>query len=194
MGDIRNEPSMEEILASIKRIIAEDGAIAPSVPRPRRSAALASVPRESQEVHMSQPAARPIVETTDDEEVLELTQTMDPVAEAEPEQVAPKAAKEEETALMPPAQPVAQDNRPASAPVAVDAKLVSESALTASRSALASLSALIVKPETNGDNTLDGLVRELLRPMLKEWLDARLPELVEQIVEKEVARITGRAF
>lgn len=189
MGDIRNEPSMEEILASIKRIIAEDGAVAPSVPRPRRSASLASVPRESQEAEMPQPAARPLVETADEEEILELTETMDPVAQAEPEQV----VIEEETAPMSPAQPVAQDNRPVSAP-AVDAKLVSESALNASRSALASLSALIVKPEANGDNTLDGLVRELLRPMLKEWLDARLPELVETIVEKEVARITGRAF
>ena len=44
------------------------------------------------------------------------------------------------------------------------------------------------------DNTLDGLVRELLRPMLKEWLDARLPELVETLVAREIARITGKAL
>ena len=115
---------------------------------------------------MQQPAASPRVEPADGEEVLELTQSMDPVAE----------------------------ERPAEPASAVDPRLVSESAASASRHALAALSAIIVKPESNGDNTLDGLVRELLRPMLKEWLDARLPELVEELVEKEIARITGRAF
>ena len=43
-----------------------------------------------------------------------------------------------------------------------------------------------------GENTLDGVVREMLRPMLKEWLDANLPDLVERVVAREVARIIGR--
>ncbi|MET0238935.1 MAG: DUF2497 domain-containing protein, partial [Sphingobium sp.] len=41
-------------------------------------------------------------------------------------------------------------------------------------------------------NTLEGLVREMLRPMLKEWLDTRLPEMVEGLVKKEIDRIVGR--
>ncbi len=169
MGDIRNEPSMEEILASIKRIIAEDGAVAPSPPRTRRASAPANVSFEPQEAAVPQPATKPTVEADDNEEVLELTQSMDPAA--------------------------AQPEKPASPPEpALDARLVSDSVETASRHALAALSALVVKPQGNGDNTLDGLVREMLRPMLKEWLDSRLPELVEALVEKEIARITGRAF
>jgi hypothetical protein len=41
------------------------------------------------------------------------------------------------------------------------------------------------------DNTLEGLVRELLRPMLREWLDAKLPDIVEAMVAREIERITG---
>ena len=166
MGDIRNEPSMEEILASIKRIIAEDGATTMPAVRGRRAANPAYVPPEPQEVAMPQPVAQPIVEPTDDEEVLELTQSIEPTSER---------ASEEPASPIPP-------------------RIVSENAAVASRQALAALSALVVKPEQNGDNTLDGLVREMLRPMLKEWLDSRLPALVESLVEKEIARITGRAL
>jgi len=72
-------------------------------------------------------------------------------------------------------------------------RIVSEDAVAASRSSLAALSALVVKPEPSVDpRTLEGLVTEMLRPMLKEWLDANLPDLVEKAVSREVARITGR--
>lgn len=148
MGDIANEPSMEEILSSIKRIIAEEGEGAVSA-RTRSAARKAK----------AAPAT-----AADEEEVLELT---DAVAE-------------------PPAQPVA-------AAPAKPQSLVSDDAALASREKLASLSALIVKPEA-GDNTLEGLVREMLRPMLKEWLDGNLPAIVERIVAKEVARITDRSI
>ncbi len=59
---------------------------------------------------------------------------------------------------------------------------------------LDALSSLLVKPAEPeaADNTLEGLVREMLRPMMKEWLDANLPRLVEGMVAKEIARITGR--
>ena len=51
---------------------------------------------------------------------------------------------------------------------------------------------MLIAPQDGGDNTLEGLVRSLLKPMLKEWLDARLPILVEEMVAKEIARITAR--
>ncbi len=44
-----------------------------------------------------------------------------------------------------------------------------------------------------GGGTMDDLVRELLRPMLKEWLDARLPGLVEAVVREEIERIVRRS-
>lgn len=175
MGDVRNEPSMEDILASIKRIIAEDSATAPVAPRVRKGSAAVPPPFEPQEAAVPQPAGKPSVQARDEaeEEVLELTESIE---------TAPAADE--------PRPPVSE--APAAPPV--DPRLVSESAASASRQALAALSAMIVKPEANVDNTLEGLVREMLRPMLKEWLDAQLPHLVEELVQKEIARITGRAL
>jgi cell pole-organizing protein PopZ len=158
MGDISSEPTMEDILSSIKKIISEDSAKVLAVPRTRRSAA-----REEAEIR---PLADPQTSAaTDEEDVLELTETS-------PE---PEAAAE------------------ASAPAASFA-LVSPNAETASRSALDALSALVVRPEVHGTDTLEGVVREMLRPMLREWLDANLPELVENLVSKEIARITGKSL
>jgi uncharacterized protein len=44
----------------------------------------------------------------------------------------------------------------------------------------------------SGETSLEGLTRDLLRPMLKEWLDAKLPGLVEAMVAKEIERITKK--
>ena len=41
---------------------------------------------------------------------------------------------------------------------------------------------------------LEAVVRDMLRPMLKVWLDQNLPELVEELVTREIARITGKSF
>ena len=155
MGDLSNEPSMEEILSSIKRIIAEDSEASLSPPRARRAA-------------MVQPVADPLPvpdSTADEEEVLELTET-----------VAPEAPVEEAP------MPVTQA-KPA---------LVSDKTAEASRSSLAALSALVVKPEVAGGDTLEGLVREMLKPMLAEWLEAKLPDVVERMVAQEIRRITDR--
>ena len=70
--------------------------------------------------------------------------------------------------------------------------ILSDDAAIASRQSLTSLSAMLVKPEEGSANTLEALVQEMLRPMMKEWLDQRLPDLVERLVEREIARITGR--
>jgi hypothetical protein len=43
-----------------------------------------------------------------------------------------------------------------------------------------------------GTTTLDGLVRSLLEPMLKTWLDANMPEIVERMAQAEIKRLTGR--
>lgn len=69
--------------------------------------------------------------------------------------------------------------------------IVSDTAFEASKAALAALSGIAIDPKA-GENTLDGLVREMLRPMLKEWLDANLSAIVERVVTREVARVVGR--
>ncbi len=158
MADGHAEPSMEDILSSIKRIISEDSDATLSNPRVKRAVGLS-------------PMARLEAADTPDESVLELT---DPVA-VEPPPVAARPAPRE----APPA--------PVPAPT-----LVSTTTAEASRSSLAALSALIVKPEITGGDTLEGLVREMLRPMLAEWLDAKLPEIVERQVAQEIARISAR--
>ena len=63
--------------------------------------------------------------------------------------------------------------------------------------AAGSLSKLLSKvefgEEAGCNNTIEGLVREMLRPMLKEWLDENLPGIVDKHVEAEVKRIASRA-
>ena len=80
---------------------------------------------------------------------------------------------------------------PASAGSASAKGPVSGRAAKASKAALAALDSVKIDPDAAA-NTMDGLVREMLKPMLKEWLDANLPDLVERVVAREVARIIGR--
>ncbi len=151
MGEMGQEPTMEAILSSIKKIIAEDDAKARSVPRAR--------------------AAEPPV--------------MDPVAPAQAQAASAQAA---------PAQTVDAplELKPGWAD-APDAALPSGEATAASLQALSNLSRLVAKPDTAGAQTLDGLVREMLTPLLKQWLDAHLPEIVERHVAQEVARLSRQA-
>ena len=155
MGDISTEPSMEEILSSIKRIIAEEGdaAVASRTRRGRASSATTESAR----------APRAGEEDPEGEAVLELRE---PVED----------------------EPGRQDAKPA---VRTE-PILSERAVEATRGPLEALSRMVVKPEVAGSDTLEGLVRELLKPMLRDWLDANLPQIVEAMVAREITRITGR--
>jgi uncharacterized protein len=141
---------MEEILSSIKKIIADDDrAKAGSARRPGKAAAAAK------------PAA---IEAFDDDHVLELTQTEDePVAVNE----------DAESSLL--------DTQKAQS-------------LRHSFSTLQTLADPGVPPQIvrSGETSLEGLVRDMLKPMLKDWLDENLPNLVESMVEREIARITKK--
>lgn len=64
---------------------------------------------------------------------------------------------------------------------------------TTADAAAGSLARLVSRMDLGSDMTLEGLVRELLRPMIKEWLDANLPNIVEEKVEAEVQRISRLA-
>ncbi|MDJ0277597.1 DUF2497 domain-containing protein [Sphingomonas sp. 2R-10] len=176
MGDISNESSMEDILSSIKRIIAEEGEGSAQALRGRKSIRTAQVR-----------------DLDDRDEVLELNQSV--AAPPPPPRVetlraeAPRAEAPRARAPEPQDEPAPA----AAAPAATgDASIVSDRAAEASRGALDQLSRMLVKPETPGNDSLEGLVRELLRPMLREWLDAKLPGIVEAMVSREIARISGR--
>ena len=160
MGDVNHEPTMEEILASIKKIIAEDGEAPVAAPDARSQ------------------RKRPVIETSEPpvaDDVLELTD-----------------AVQAET----PAEPVAEEP----APTHVDTEkakeaIASDETVRASQAALAALAAIAKPTETTAaeddGHPLEGLVREMLRPMLKEWIDENLPGLVEELVAREIARIAA---
>lgn len=180
---------MEDILSSIKRIIAEDSDTALSGPRVKRSVGLSPLNRGERGERVEP------VEDADD--VLELTDpvAVEPVPErteraspAPPEPVAPKPVPPKSV------PPVATVAKAKSDPMPAEAKpkLVSETTEEASRSSLAALSALIVKPDVAGSDTLEGLVRQMLQPMLAEWLNANLADIVERQVAQEIARISAR--
>ncbi len=45
---------------------------------------------------------------------------------------------------------------------------------------------------TGGDVTLDALVREMLQPMLADWIDRNLPDMVERLVQAEIRRMSDK--
>ena len=172
------EPTMEEILASIRRIISEDDA-------PAEEAAAEAAPEEPPapvveeppvaEVEVPAPvaaASEPEPVADDAEEELELTEKVETHGDLDI-YTAPAEAPEPVAAQVPPAP--------------LSAGLVSDHAASAAASSFGALSAAILMPK--GDRTLEDVVRELLRPMLQQWLDDNLPTIVQTAVEAEVERI-----
>ena len=105
--------------------------------------------------------------------------------EPEPESWAEEAAPE----------PVAA---PEAAPAPAYNRIVGDTAAASAASAFAGLAAAMrpadpATPSLGSGLTIDDLARALLRPMLKEWLDAHLPGIVETEVRKEVERIARTA-
>ena len=198
MSDASNqpEPTMEEILASIRRIISEDTA-----------------------EHTTTPAAgQPGAEEGDD--VLVLTDMVAedgsvvslPEAEEEPvEEPQLPAAPDpepfplqiEEAAAPMPIEPPKSARRavqvpdpPPPPPVEEDEGLLSEEAAAVSSAVLAQLTSRLprgLEPTGSGPGkTVEELVREAVTPMLREWLDANLAIIVERLVRREIERLVRR--
>ena len=126
------DPSMEDILASIKRVIAEE-----------------------KELRAAVPPAMPAPE----EDVLELDHPVEPEAP----------------------------------PVELGEPLLDTIAADSSRSRLAQLSSVAAAaPPPPSINPLEEMLRDMLRPVLKQWLDEHLPRIVDEHVRREISRITGK--
>ena len=199
----QEEPTMEEILASIRRIISEDGdeetqpsdegADEPAVAeQPEETPAPEPEPEPSPEPEpapeaVPEPEPSPVEE---DDDVLDLTEVAveEPVAspapepepEPEPEPV-PEPIEEE-----PLPEPIDLENVPE------PERLVADVTEQASQASFDMLSGLMVAGYKGDGNTLEALVRELLKPMLQSYLDDNLPRIVNDMVEKEVARIARK--
>ena len=129
------EPSMEDILASIKRVIAEEkelrAAVPPSLPDPFDDG---------------------------EEDILELDHPM-----------------------------------PEAPPIDTGPPLLDESAAGESRIKLEQLSQVAAAaPPPPTVNPLEEMLRDMLRPVLKQWLDENLPKIVDEHVRREISRITGK--
>ena len=137
----QREPTMEEILASIRRIIAEedDGL-----------------------------KARGDKDAAPDIDLLD-------------ENGEPFEASESELLELAQAQPLGDEDR-----------IISDETEATASQRVSALSAMLVRGYEGSPDTLEGMVRELLTPMLKNWLDADLPEIVERMVAREIARITRK--
>lgn len=186
-----NEPSMEEILASIRRIISDDEV------KPAESAAAQAPEPEAA------PAPAPIAAIDDDvldlgaEAALIAAPTPGPAPEPEP---APQnsivddsdiAFVEEQPAVVavapPPPQPEPAPFVAAQPAPAVDmASLLSDQASSAVTNAFGQLASTVL---SNNARTLEDLVKDMLKPMLKSWLDDNLPTMVERLVRSEIERV-----
>jgi cell pole-organizing protein PopZ len=173
------DPSMEDILASIRRILSEDEA-GPASPAPGEDAESAKEARPA----AAMPAAEPL-ELTDDMLVSAPEPATPPAAAAQPDPASPPAP---ETAPDPAPDMALESDRSLLAPAAAAAAAASVGTL------LRAVAADRASPVTRGGPSIEDVVREELRPLLKEWLDQHLPPLVERLVRAEIERVVSRAL
>ena len=134
------EPSMEDILASIKKVIAEEKELRTAVAD--QAIDDAPLPEETA--------------SADDDDVLEL-------------------------------------NEPLAPPQDLGPPLLDEQIAGHSREALAQLQTVAAAvPAAQQVNPLEDMVRDMLKPILKQWLDEHLSQMVDEHVKREITRITGR--
>jgi cell pole-organizing protein PopZ len=233
---------MEEILASIRRIIADDEAKPPAAEKPASAAAPAKPEKPAAEAPAAKPsvmndippsaipaaqaaavksvappvapaAPAPVVSNSQDDidamlagldeatseaeirpaapetEVFELTDEMAVPDAPEPSfhKIEPEDDLEftESAAAKAMRQPVFES--PPQEPASPIPQILSRSTVSAVESAFNSLAHTVL---SNNARTLEDLVKEMLRPMLKSWLDDNLPGLVERIVKAEIERVS----
>lgn len=207
-----NEPSMEEILASIRRIIADDE---PAKPAAKVEAKPEPKPMAKEEKPASQddidalladfdapappPKPAPIEArmTAPEPDILELTEPVSPPKIVRPiSQSADLDFVDEPPPPPPPPPPPAPiaretaPRRPFPTSEIDEAGLLSSATNAAVGSAFGSLAHTIL---SNNARTLEDLVKEMLRPMLKSWLDDNLPHIVERLVRAEIERVSRGA-
>jgi uncharacterized protein len=199
------EPSMEEILASIRRIIADDDASKPakapeSATPPKPLSAAAAPIRPAPQAAATKPATPSAANSQDAIDAM-LAELDEPKAEPK----SPPAAE-----VLDLTEAMAAPAKPAATPASfrtidgtsdvvfstkpeppLDRALISNETIAAVDSAFNTLAHTVIGQNAR---TLEDLVKEMLRPMLKSWLDDNLPSLVERIVRAEIERVSrGRS-
>ncbi len=186
----QHEPSMEEILASIRKIISEDGDSVAATPAAAADDVLVLTDEVDEDGAPAKPEPEPPAMATLTPEPAPPPPRAAPVVDEPRVQLAEPAEEPE-----PPAAQAAPEPPPPP-PQDSGRRLISDTTAAAS---LAALSELVSRthrepdietlPLGNANRTLEDITRELLRPILKSWLDDNLPELVERIVREEIGRL-----
>lgn len=211
------EPSMEEVLASIRKIIAEDLQDPAPAEDAEEDLVLTDVVNPDGSITITEPVApapaEPTAPAAETPAAPEAAAPAEPVA-AEPA-VTPTpeptpATTDEPAAAMPQAPEPAPEPTPdpmpttpaatktAPAPTATESLigLVSAQTVSATTDAFAQLAHSLHKPGFrlgHMNQTLEELIKELLRPHLKEWLDKNLPVTVERLIKAEIERMVSEA-
>ena len=196
------EPSMEEILASIRRIIAEDDSEKPAQRPPETAsvelnpdaAASPETERATDASPRESPAARigalsSSAKAARSSTVLDLTESMAPSAlrSAAPVVDSSLASAPHATMDHTVANEVVSVSQSSGARDDTRGGLMSSTTSAAVDSAFNALAQTVL---VHNARTLEDLVREMLRPMLKVWLDDNLPGMVERLVRAEIERVS----
>ena len=197
--DVRQagEPSVEEILESIKKVIARDNrAEADQVRRRREENGMVTTRtlRAEDLPDDSVPVVQPFIEH-EPAPVLELTDAE--MAGESPGDPAISGGPDDRDFAGEAEMELDDDSGPAAPESPGEAPLLAESARASMRESLTALAMLAepgARPQIvrSGETSLEGLTRDLLRPMLGEWLEKNLPPLVDKLVAAEISRIVGK--
>lgn len=197
------EPSIEEILESIRQIISEDGtpveAAPPKAPAPPKPATPPPAPQKAPEPPVQKAAAPPppppppkpfapepepeAEEEAPQERILDLTDRIVEPAPAFPPAPIPRIALEDAMKHDAPHEEHLVSDMTADAAVAAMMKLLANN--------IALERELPGKP---GPVTLEDMARELMRPLVKQWLDQNLQKVIEKMVAREIERLSARAL
>ncbi len=204
---------MEEILSSIRRIIADEEAEDGTSDDDELGAAEAQADALNEDADALARAA----EDDESDDVLELTRVVRDTGEVvdlrtegaagagpgiRPEAIADEielAPADEEPAAITPYEQPNQENTVEMKSAASRAELLSAGAASAATGAFAKLSQAFQRTPAE-DSVADGagrtveqFIEDMIRPMLKEWLDENLPQIVDRLVEREIQKIARRA-
>ncbi len=182
--------SMEDILHSIRRIIANDPASEAAGDAP------VGVPMDEEPLELTEVLDDSAAKTVDPMDAIQDAMMSTGAMEEEVAQPAPQPEPEPVFVAAPPPPPPA----PKPSPVVIEIQhdsLLADNAAEASANALKNLVNSIPKPKVESmlmrsGSTLEDLVVESLKPELSEWLNKNLPTLVQSLVEKEIRKLIPR--
>ncbi len=195
-----SDPSMDDILASIRRILSDEEKTAkPAAPPDDVFMLDPSMMVEDPSAPAPAPVAPPAPMPAPDAHALPVQEPavheVTHVQRMDEEQAAPSRAPEPAGEPTITSEPVREAAPPGPAPHAAD--LVAPEAAAAAASAVSALMRTLVAERSasvqRGGPTIEDVVREVIRPLLKDWLDAHLPALVERLVRAEIERVVGRS-